>query len=436
MTELLFAHLGLDYGTGATKMVFQIQGLVGEPDRFVVVRNQNDGGCRFPSATYFDGGKLFVADEALRRAARDGRPALQSSKVRFAFGGAPPGDGHDGTLKGWSWEDVVTAEVLFALREGWEAIDSFGRARARSVRAGFTMGAPFNQLDQWGFRKKFLRIAWVAWQLRVSDFGDPAAGWKADALRAAIVQARESFSPPSRPDEWVRSEVASAMVWPFHSPDLPKGLYGAIDVGAGTSNASFFMLSAVHDGGHWRKDGLSFLGAATSPPGMDEVGQTMFGEDWAARRGDEARCAGKAMYNVHFKRVATRIFDNYAEAFQRSFPKLMPISAWDHFLLVIFGGGARLSPLVDELVHHPHWRKSKNAPWRPKVLRMGVPDDLGEADRRRIPEDDAWFLLVAYGLAHRFSELPVVKGPDDTEPVDLRDRYRRLDVDWESIYSK
>ena len=74
------------------------------------------------------------------------------------------------------------------------------------------------------------------------------------------------------------------------------------------------------------------------------------------------------------------------------------------------------------------------------IAEVRFPEDLCEWSTSSPPqanpfEEDATFLLVAYGLSYLGANVPHVDNPEDVPPLEMSDR-RKLPVDQDEYYPK
>jgi hypothetical protein len=432
-------HLGVDWGTSWSKFVFRdYQARGGEQS--IVVRFSDaipEDDYRVPSFVIEESGVLWFGWPAYRRRQNPGAVSYESLKVRLAFpdhfqwqsAACPPG---------LTVEDMSVLLVTYLLHRAAGAADEYCRRLGYEPRLSMTLGVPMSQLDHCELGSRFVQIAREAFELRHLDLSDGVR--IEDAVKAlSEARVRVNAKPAPDPRNWVRSEAAAALLWAFYSPQVPAGLYAAIDVGAGTTSASWFRITdRIEDtpAGKVRvKFGMAFFGAACDPPGGDSVTAAIVrdrhGDDALSVRGRENESLGNLSQRAQteLSRICDAMFEVYRTAFRRAYPKHVQQSAWFGASLFLLGGGTQIAQ-VRRRVSMRAWEHLERDP---PIMDLGHPDDLHEMDGTPY-EGDPTFLLVAYGLSHLAADVPAVTNPGEISA--FRPSVRVREIDHEEIYAK
>jgi len=240
--------------------------------------------------------------------------------------------------------------------------------------------------------------------------------------------------------EWIRSEAEAALLWVFRSPAVAEGLYGCADVGAGTTDVSFFRIRSRFDDGMWLKDALGFYSSRSTPPAVDVLDDGLAEAEGRGRspldlRGQEDAVIKEGGLAVHgrVQAVCSDIFETYRCTWVDAYRKVKAVEYWKYRLFVL-GGGSKIQPVVDAL------RESVSPQHvdRPPLLDAGVPEDLCEwsADRGMTPfRGEATFLLVAYGLSWLGTDVPEVDTPSEMPTFEVR-RKVKVPIDQDEYYPR
>jgi molecular chaperone DnaK (HSP70) len=247
-----YVHLGIDYGTSASKIVVRDYGAPGG-DQSVVLTDQ--GSYRVPSALAVDEGFVLLGSAAAQLGRRvqesDGGvvTVLESVKMRMARDLFTETDGGFFAPEGeapapFSWQELATVSV-------WWLLSLASRFVARRLpdakpRLGMTLGVPMQFYEHSATRAAFLDVARSAWGL-LQRSGPLRWPWMASETAKKMVAGAlyEVGGRPTGEDEvklWIRSEAEAALLWPFKSPGVAEGPYVCVDVGAGTTNTSLFRM--------------------------------------------------------------------------------------------------------------------------------------------------------------------------------------------------
>ena len=414
--------LGVDYGTSKSKLVITDYDAV-EGDRSFVVRSalEYGGDYRIPSAVSVADGALHFGFAA--EALGDHAPVYRSLKMLCAYPDEFYGDVPlPASLRA---RDLATLYVGYLMRLGRSTAARYASRFRAEPSLGVTLGVPMAQLDDQKLYEMFVHIAREAFELAHRlDFDVPVA--LGDAMEElGDVRAELGGTFPHEPRDWVRSEAEAALFWPYRSPDVGDGRFACVDVGAGTTSASWFHISAERDGGLLVSNRLSFYGAECAPPACDAIDQVLAKHvDGADSLGDirgrevqllkDLREAGKEELDL----VLVKIASVFGTASVYAFEKQKSMLAWRNLGRIFFlGGGTKLPEVQDKLIEKKReWLKSD------PVADLGVPGDLMEEDGTELRED-ASFLLVAYGLARRLGDVP-----DTFRPSEVSDYRPRLIV--------
>ncbi len=417
-------HLGLDWGTSTTKLVLRdYDSPRGELGVAYVLRPAGDSGYRYPSTIAYDDGKVFFGDVAEKR--RDSCASWWVSlKAQFALGAASPDLPATLTVT-----DLAVLSLAHTMRIGMLQANRLAEAIKHEARFSVTVGVPVVELEEPLARNEYLTAVRTAFTLAVREKVD-VQGIEVNEALALLETARTTVASADarRPStnevtfNWLRPELAAGMYWSFRSPTIDKGLYGGVDIGAGTTNAVFFRIHHRQVGEQLiDKGALSFYGGACKPPGMDAIDEVLAaetGQSPAAIRGQEAGLLGRPALLAASRRHIDGYVKTYKAAFSEGYRKEARQSSWNKLNIILFGGGSKLKA-VRKAMAAPPWR-NLNAPRLVETL--GCPPDLCELPTRPRAEGapfagDPTFLLVAYGLAVHYLDFPPYRLPSEVSDL-------------------
>ena len=439
-------HLGVDFGTCWSKLV--LRDYQAPTDRCFVVRPGDpfDAGenYRIPSGVTVEGDRLYFGWAGEHRALQAEAHVISSPKMHAAF----PSSAEDPDRSvGLSAVDISILVVTYLLQVG------FGCARAYCAtlsppampRMSMSMGVPMSMLDQSPLRERFLTIARVAFDIWKAEKEEPsfADGIEIDRARALITSARTRVTdrPVTSTREWIRSEAEAGLLWIFQSPRIREGLHGCVDVGAGTTDVSFFRIRSRHEGDTWVKDALGFYSARSCPPAMNALDDCLVkindhGLSLAVLRGKENAVIKRHGLATHqrVQSVCKEIHETYRRAWADAFEKEKHESVWPRYGLFVLGGGSKVDVVVDSL---------RESVWPGQLAKRtigdaGFPDDLYDWPEKgqMIPfREDATFLLVAYGLSYLGTDVPEVDNPSEMPPLVIQ-QHPRTPIDQDEYYPK
>lgn len=411
-------HIGIDYGTSWSKLVFRdYEAPRGDAARIVRPRDATDGtSLQFPSLVTLLDDRLWFGWEAERRRMTPSATAYTSVKVRMAMPDAFYGR-HTPLPADCDAQSLAILTVLYLVQEADRAAVNYASSIGCRPRLSMTMGAPMSNLNDVAYRMLFVDVVRAASDLLRSAGLDLSDGIpRADG--AALAQealARVRRRPVSDWRTWVRSEVESALLVPFMSPAVADGLFAAIDIGAGTTDASFFRITPQFRDGTWHKHGLAIFGAHSGPPGVDAVDSALARpeEDPTALRMRENEIIGQRGVSKELSDAFDKIFGVYAESFSRAYQKDRRLDKWSPFDLFVFGGGARIGELRSRLAERPRSGLASD----PRVLPLTVPPDLRSEQGDELGERGDPF-IIAYGLSFIRADVPEAATPEEVPGFD------------------
>ena len=428
-------HLGIDFGTSTSKIVFRDYRAPGEERALLLLR---DGSFRIPSRVCITAKDLLLgSDKTLEsgevfESIKMQAAAEMTHNSSYYFGPAkkfPTGDG-------FCAADLATLVLWFLISEGQKAVGDYLHGKTEGLSIGMTMGVPMAFFNDKPLKSLFLSIARKAWHLfrEAGPIGSTLAIAKAkEALgQASEVTLAEISEEQVR--DWIRSEGEAAMWWPFQSPAVAAGPYAKIDIGAGTSHASLFR---IFGDGRTPKTGIAFLGAATVPVGMDAVDRRLAeclgltGDCLALRGQEQSILQGSGKARAALVPVRDQIYGAYGKAWFQTYGKIKnyrpEMTAWRDHKLFAIGGGSLVTVLVDSLRVHPS-RGNDDI----QAAFLDPPPDLVRADGKRIDKANLPFIAVAYGLSNLGLSIPEALTPDEVppmpDPTELRIRLDRDDI--------
>ena len=410
-------RLGIDYGTSQSKLVITDYSAL-EGDRSFIVRPEGaaDNEYRIPSTVCASDVSLWFGFSAEERA---GHGALyRSLKMLCAYPDRFYGDFAPLPDK-LTARDLATLYVGHLIALGQEAGRRYAKRYGANPSMSVTLGVPMAQLDDKRLFTMFVDIAREAFSL--GDYLDLLKPVSIADAGAALISVRTSLAetPPASPRDWVRSEAEAALFWAHRSPDVADGRYACVDVGAGTTSASWFHIVTQRSGGLLVNNRLSFYGAACAPPACDALGRIFIKclsgcNTLSDVRGqeDKLRKLLDTQGRVELDRILEGIAGVLSEASAIAFEKEKSTSRWHKIGRMFFlGGGTKLDLVRSKLLEvKSEWLKSDS------IAEHGLPADLTEENGGKLRDDPA-FMLVAYGLARRLGDVPDVFTPSQIEPI-------------------
>jgi hypothetical protein len=417
--------VGLDFGTSSSKCCFLEEG---PGKRFTALAFQGNAGTRLLYNT------ILVHTEDTLEFGPDLTPTREQICVRsfkMCLLCQARNEGGGGSLScprcsrqrpghfllGQRWlsaEDISTLYLSVVLGEALLAIQNGLGVGASSLRVNVNAAAPLDQLQEFGSVGEYFDRCFF-YALRLAESGSPRRRWQVDeALRRLAEVRREALPDTSLSPTRVFPETHAAITAYTLLPQSEKGLYAIVDIGAGTTDVSFFWLQKDE-----AKTAAWYYAAGTESVGMDDVDRALAPvfDDVA-----DVRAAREAMSRDALARQAKRIapiekraYLHYARIYGVATNVDQRDWAWCdrgvcQFRLFLVGGGSLCGPMVSKLRRVP----PKGTTWVAKPERLTVPTkmavQLPAGDKTTIKElklsSDGALMLLALGLSHRRPDIP------------------------------
>lgn len=456
--EKVLLNVGLDYGTSSTKVV--IRDLLKSKSIVLFFDEPWEGLPKFavPSTVSVQDDNLYFGRRAeLASSGRKFRSlkvclgcqmglmpcrGCEPERTRYSL---PIGSfaimSKSSTILRVPSESLVVAYVSYIMKRTYEWIEKQYANAQTSVT--FNVSAPLDQLNITEAEKLYNHLFYLAEKLaRNVDQGVSISQWM-----VLYDEAKRRFSYlPEQSDRnvFVQPETVAAVMPYTKSVAAEEGLYAIVDVGAGTTDVSFFRL------GPFLPRQLSFYFAKTHPVGGDDMDSEI--ANWVA---DALRCGGIAELDGGLKRLVdlisiskhrlssgggmqlqlnTRsirvdgsdiqdicigslqsIYDTYEQAWLGAYKKEDRMSRWKDYKVVFLGGGSRLENVQRRVLRPP----------REFIRRTDAVKVLPQDDVMVLPsfqkadiEKDLDFLCVAYGLSFPQVDFNQVRFPRRVDPLE------------------
>lgn len=414
-------HLGIDFGTSVSKIVFRDSGAPAAESAVLVLRN---GSFRIPSRVCVTATELLFGDDTEAAADCDIYDSLKMRVAVEVSGNPKYYVGPTTTLPdGFNAADLVALTIWFLISEGHRAVAAHLNGHMEGVEMGMSMGVPMAFFHDKQLRSSFLAIARRAWTFYYNE-GLVESASAIEKARRVLGKHPEPLSaiPDDEVQDWIdnratvavnspidiiRSEDEAAIWWLMRSPSVRAGPYAKIDIGAGTTHANLFRIFGP---AQTPKRSLVRSGAAAVPVGMDAVDRAIaecqgLNSDCLALRGlEQSILQANAKVRNALMPVSEQIYDSYRKAWIEACRKMgsnaLELSSWRQHKVFVTGGGSLLPLLVETVRMHPDQRESLS------LMTLQQPTDLIRADRKEITNKEFPFVTVAYGLSNMHSFLP------------------------------
>lgn len=417
-----YIHLGIDYGTSASKIVIRDFDAPGGEAAYPMIYN---GSVRIPSDVAVSGDRIYFGRV-------EGDSSVPASAVWYPSVKMRVADQHGAKLvgmpyakrrppTGWSFDALAALSVAWLIGQA-QAFATEETVKSRSaLKFGMTLGVPTNFRHDPRLRRAFVAIAMAAWDIvkkrgRLEDEEKLTSALHSD-VEKALGEGEKAAADGEHIDAWIRSEALSSAWWSWSSPAFEVAPYVLVDVGAGTTNVAAFLIretSMERRGGtrSWSKEGISVLGAVSGTAGMNVLVNAAGGPvpggfpplSPVLPKRSELRGALEKPYRDAFVNGVFQRTGNVGPARDQ----------WRDTRVWMLGGGSLSSDVCNVFGFDPLMPTT----WFEKASFGALPSDL-QLPRgiARKPETARLSLPVAYGLSVPREALPVEIPPGDIEPL-------------------
>lgn len=421
-------HLGLDWGTSTTKLVLRDYE---QARAFVLMPGGRAPTYRYPSTIVLSNDRIFFGFEAEDRRHKASR-AFDALKGHIYKQASQKVD----QINTSEIEDIATLYLTHTISIGGDLAEEHAKRNKSDALMGMTIGVPAEELEQSSLREIYMRMARCAYELAIRSGYDPQgdlysdAQEKVSAARKRIEKRDGAAASPDSYKQWLRPELAAAMYWGLKSPKIQTDLYSCIDIGAWTTNVSYFRIVSTNPR-RAEKDGIIFFGGQTAGPGVIELLSKVasdHGQDFMSLFGYEERWLCRADCSNHIDNFKEGCFQVWGKGFQQAYRLEPKQSAWDRKVnIMVVGGGSKI-PAVRNLFFTSFPYKG----WTPgrSVPDLGTPFDLYHfPEEGIIPRNpfngDYTFLLVAYGLSVHSGDFPQTTLSPQVPPFDPQTKRKK-----------
>src|SRR5271156_4172485 len=368
-------HLGIDYGTSVSKIVFRDSSAPGGESAVLVLLN---GSFRIPSRVCITATELLFGHDAKAAAQCDFYDSLKMRVAVEVSGDTKYFVGLPTTLpNGFSASDLAALTVWFLISEGHRAVAAQRNGLMEGVEMGMSMGVPMAFFNDRQLRASLLSIASRAWRFYCKE-GLVDASLLVEKARRVLEKHPVPLGtiPDHEVENWIdnraivaanspidiiRSEDEAEIWWLLRSPSVRAGPYAKVDIGAGTTQANLFRIFGT---AQTVRRSLVRYGTAAVPVGMDAVDRAIaecqgLKSDCLALRGfEQSILQADARVREALVPVGKQIYDScrksWSEACSKMGSKALELSSWRQQNVFVTGGGSRLQSLVETLKMDPY----------------------------------------------------------------------------------
>ena len=441
-----YIHLGIDYGTSATKIVARDYAAAGGEKTYPLKwRTSEHNQYRLPSCVATTSRHAWFGLQPGAREAPADAAWHYSMKMRVAAQHCADEERvrvyaralRELTLPaGWGYQTLFVASLVWIIRRALDqSLNVMGHTE-RDVRYGVTFGLPTDFRHNASLSRFFLHRYRAAYGLARDEelcrrFFPPQRHDVAldDALRRAIMSGLDESERAGDDDieYWHQSEARASVLWGWNSPVFAPGAYLHVDVGAGTTNVVAYIVKEQNGRGGG-KAGFCVLSSQSGPVGLD------------------AFAAGSAKFDVGRRlREEPRLVDQLRSPYRHVFggvrKKTGDGTAWDQWArarIVLLGGGSSFPELEPVFAFHPTRSSVQievvdlTAP--PPDLQLGLSRGTTGSQLTREHREARRSLAIAYGLSLPGAMLPEERRPDEVPPIETPRRVATQTL--EGFYAK
>ncbi len=436
--------VGLDFGTSTTKCCFREDA---DQKPFVLVGYDAKSHVLFPSTIAFEGGRLLFGHDAeidgSSTVIRSFKMCLLCQARKEACQNNTEANTCPNCLKdrpgyfllGSKQVSAETLSILYlavVLGAAKERVAAAFGVRQDQIRYVINSAAPLDQMSEFGEVGEYFENAlYYGWLL--ADVSKQA--WLLDDAIAALERNRLELRPPVEESPTrVFPETHAAMTAYLLLPQSESGLYGLVDIGAGTTDVAFFWLQKDDE-----RTTAWYYSAGSRRIGMDDVDYALAVPLGIAP--NVARAAREALSEVEIdahdsliKPIASRIYQHQAVVLDDAMRIDQRPRAWFNkgkalYKLFLVGGGSICTPVTERMKRDPPRHMSR---WEEPPSQLAIPGrtsvmlPTGETVPLKSLQEphSARLLLLACGLAFRRPDIP--KYERDTEGVKIVLREREV----------
>lgn len=423
-----YVHLGIDYGTSATKIVARDYAAAGGDKTYPLKwRTSEHNEYRLPSCVATTSRHAWFGLHPAARGAPADASWHYSMKMRVAAQHCADEERVRVYVKalreltlppGWGYQTLFVASLVWIIRRALEQSLTIMGHTERNVRYGVTFGLPTDFRHNESLSRFFLHRYRAAYALaRDEDLcrrffptqrHDVALD---DALRRAIMNALDESERGGDDDVeyWHQSEARASVLWGWNSPVFAPGPYLHVDVGAGTTNVVAYLVKE-HSGGVG-KAGVCVLSSQSGPVGFDAVRSARVDDVGRRLREDP--------------RLVDQLRSPYRHVFGGLRRKTGDGTAWEQWTrarIVLLGGGSSVPELEPVFAFHPTRSSVQievvdlTAP--PPDLQLGLSRAMTGSQLKGEHREARRSLAIAYGLSLPGAMLPEERRPDEIPPIE------------------
>lgn len=283
----------------------------------------------------------------------------------------------------------------------------------------WNIGCPMDYTDAHGYRCDWEKMAGVAMELRMQASGDFKMSLLAECARHL---GTFEVPPPEGRNYFIQPEGLAAVKAFLETPDAKIKTYAIVDVGAGTTEVSFFFNGKAMDepGQPFRP---SFLADSTEAVGGVRIDQEL-AREWGCSVEEARKRKEREPSSVPLVASMKAIREQYRRTFAKIAKDDIIVGPDDkHFDLFIIGGGSSLKPLQVQLQD----RELPGDFIRDDTLKLCPPSKMND---RLSLQADYHFFAVSCGLASSLDWTYYPKVP----PIPLKPPGHKVDPD--ELYPK
>jgi len=464
-------NVGIDLGTNSTKVIYQIVELAGagEKNAFIFDFNndiKNFPPCTLPSNVIIKDNKLYFGSEAwLQWTSADVK--FTSFKMCIAcFSKIIKCKkcnklGVNSFLEGkCSYneyeicaDDIMLFYLAFVIGEVYRYLNS-EYAGHYNLTFFYNISFPLNYLENENNRALFEWLAIYAEDLKDDIYQGLTLGEADNLLDKAYNKFKDFPKVEEDKKTFTVAETRAAMHSFRVSGSHDDGLYATVDIGAGTTDISFFRLGQAKG----VEPLFSFYYDQSHNLGGDDFDSVIYRQvltQFANRNYDSSKILNDikvAKHSIHLnktfslkvygiewglttiKNICTENYEklekSFRETFSKAFKKEAATDRWEDVKVILIGGGAQF-PMINETLRNMHLRGIND--WRPSFPESQLPDNLDLSNpnisQYELKKNFLYF-YTAHGLSYHIDDITEARFPNEVSAWKPRKFYMELpDVD-------
>lgn len=460
--EIRTVNIGIDFGTNSTKVIYQIVESTSNENAYIYDFNSNFSvfpPYSFPSIVVLDSNKFYFGDEAYLR--KDRANAIFSSFKMCLACFKNIIECKDCNSQGISSFSKGTCEInhrkinaaVISLLYLAYVIGKVANFLKHRYKGQFDLNFYYNisfPLEFLGTQRKFFGgIAHYAERLK----DDVYQGISIDDVIQILKEAKKKITPHISNENkivYVIEETRAAMHSFIKSGYLPEGLYAIVDIGASTTDISFFRYAGANQPDPF----FAFYADQSHTLGGDDFDRIIMTRIRKIRKNTRDTFTSKMLYEIRqakhdlvnnkakfnlphldilwsfneIEKMCRELLNTLHQHFsmtlrEKAIEKEKALERWKNLNIILIGGGSEWRNLSNTFLRPPFF--GNQVKWEPTFPTPAIPDNLNTENAiintNELRKNFLYF-YVAHGLSYFHQDVTEFYSPEevpDFEPPQI-----------------